>query len=107
MPKLSYALSIKFSDTHTNEFLELGGAAWTTRREQMQHWDSIPVTSGETCILLDLESPNGDIEDTHCIDAKTASALLGAPLGVLIHSARERLAAVRQIYSCPVESYEF
>lgn len=87
----AYSLMVRFADTHLNEFLELGGAVWFTRREQMEQWNNIPVASGDTAVLLDRHAPNGDLEDTHCITSQTACALLGEPFGVLIEKARLKL----------------
>jgi hypothetical protein len=66
-----YALSITFADHKNDAFVELGGAAWKTRKEQLEQWNSIPAVPGDgmtTCFLLDKRGKDGfDIEDTKCI----------------------------------------
>jgi hypothetical protein len=90
MARIYYGLVIRFVDIQTNEFLELGGVVFRNRRSQMDEWNRIPKASGETSILLDREK-EFDLEDTHCITAETACALLHKPLGELIGAGRKRL----------------
>jgi hypothetical protein len=86
-----YGLSVTFVDHKNNGFVELGGAAWKTRKEQLAQWDKIPAASGETCFLLDKLGRNGyDTEDTKCILAETAETLLGEQIATLIERGRER-----------------
>jgi hypothetical protein len=88
-----YALSITFADHKNNAFVELGGAAWKTRKEQLQQWASIPAATGSgmtTCFLLDKRARNGfDIEDTKCITAEQVEFLLSEPITALIQRGRK------------------
>jgi hypothetical protein len=72
-----YALAITFADHKNNAFVELGGAAWKTRKEQFEQWNSIPAaldTGMTTCLLLDRRGKNGfDIEMHHCRTARIAA----------------------------------
>jgi hypothetical protein len=85
-----YAISITFMDVPNNEFVELGGAAWPTRREQLKQWDAIQPSHQETPFLLDKRGPNGyDLEDTKCVERGTVAKLLNcADLDRLIGEAR-------------------
>jgi hypothetical protein len=100
-----YALRITFADEKNNAFVELGGAAWRTRKEQLAQWHQIPAAAHRsTSFLLDKIGRNGiDIEDTKSILAETVEVLLGAPITTLIDRGRceahkeevEMLAALR------------
>jgi hypothetical protein len=95
-----YALSITFADYKNNGFVELGGAAWNTRKEQLAEWDKIPAATGDTCFVLDKIGRNGfDIEDTKPILAGTAEALLGERIETLIERGRQREAAAQHLVS--------
>ena len=76
-----YALRITFADEKNNAFVELGGAAWRTRKEQLAQWSQIPAAANRsTSFLLDKIGENGfDIEDTKTILAETVEALLSEP----------------------------
>lgn len=88
-----YALTITFADHKNNAFVELGGAAWKTRKEQLEQWNSIPPASGgdkTTSFLLDKMGRNGfDIEDTKCITAEQVEFLLSEPVTALIERGRK------------------
>jgi hypothetical protein len=88
-----YALTITFADQKNNAFVELGGAAWTTCKEQLEQWNSIPAAPGSgmtTCFLLDKRGKNGfDIEDTKCITAEQVEFLLSEPITTLIERGRK------------------
>jgi hypothetical protein len=87
-----YSLTITFADHKNNAFVELGGAAWKTRKEQLEQWNSIPAATGEgmtTSFLLDKRGKNGfDIEDTKCITAEQVTFLLSEPITTLIERGR-------------------
>jgi hypothetical protein len=54
-----YALTITFADHKNNAFVELGGAAWKTRKEQLEQWRLIPGVS-DTGIHL-FFTPKGNV----------------------------------------------
>ena len=97
-----YGLRITFADEKHNAFVELGGAAWATRKEQLAQWSRIPAAARRsTVFLLDKIGRNGiDIEDTKTILAETVEALLGEPITVLIDRGR-RKADQEQIEQLP------
>jgi hypothetical protein len=88
-----YALRITLADNKHNAFVELGGAAWKTRKEQLQQWNSIAAAAGgdkATYFLLDKIGRNGiDIEDTKCITAEQVEFLLSEPIAMLIERGRK------------------
>jgi hypothetical protein len=93
-----YALCITFADYRNDAFLDLGGAAWKTRKEQLKQWNSIPAApvgdKATSFFLLDKMGSKGiDIEDTKCILAETVEALLSEPITVLIDRGRQKAAA--------------
>jgi hypothetical protein len=89
-----YALRITFADEKNNAFVELGGAAWKTRNEQLTQWGQIPAAANHsTSFLLDKLGKNGiDIDDTKCILAEAVEALLGQPVTALIDRGRRKAA---------------
>lgn len=89
-PPQMYALRITFADEKNNAFVELGGAAWPTRKEQRAQWGRIPAAAHRsTAFILDKLGKNGiDIEDTKTILAETVEALLDHPISVLIDRGR-------------------
>jgi hypothetical protein len=76
-----------------NAFVELGGAAWKTRKQQLEQWNSIPAAPGSgmtTCFLLDKRGKHGfDIKDTKCITAEQVEFLLSEPITTLIERGRK------------------
>jgi hypothetical protein len=98
----TYAISITFMDVPKNEFVELGWAAWPTRREQLAQWNSIPAAPGETPFLLDKRGANGyDLEDTKCVERSTVAKLLSRSdltrlIGERRRIERRRIEALRQ-----------
>jgi hypothetical protein len=88
-----YALSITFADHKNDAFVELGGAAWKTRKEQLEQWNSIRAVTADgmtTCFLLDKRGQNGFvIEDTKCITAEEVEFLLGEQIETLIERGRK------------------
>ena len=93
-----YALHITFVDHKNNRFVDLGGAAWNTRKEQLAEWDKLPAASEKTCFLVDKIGRNGfDIEDAKPILAETAQALLGERIETLIERGRQREDAAQHL----------
>jgi hypothetical protein len=83
-----YALRITFADEKNNAFVELGGAAWKTRKTQLAYWQRIPAANSPTSFLIDKLGPGDEIEDTRPILAETAEFLLGTPITALIDRGR-------------------
>jgi len=88
-----YALRISFADEKNNAFVELGGAAWETRKPQLDYWQRIPATTSPSSFLIDKLGPADDIEDTKPILAETAEFLLGKPITALIDWGRRKAAS--------------
>jgi hypothetical protein len=89
-----YAIRITFADEKNSAFVELGGAPWATRKEQLVAME--PDTSrGPSQHLFSARQArqNGiDVEDTKCILAETVEALLGEPITLLIARGRQKAA---------------
>jgi hypothetical protein len=86
-----YALRISFADENNNAFVELGGAAWKTRKPQLAYWQRIPAAAKHaTSFLIDKLGPGDEIEDTKPILAETAEFLLGRPVTALIDRGRRK-----------------
>jgi hypothetical protein len=85
-----YALRITFADEKNNAFVELGGAAWKTRKAQLAYLQRIPAARNPTAFLIDKLGPGDAIEDTKPIPAETAEFLLGQPITALIDRGRRK-----------------
>jgi hypothetical protein len=88
-----YALRIAFADEKNNAFVELGGAAWKTRKPQLAYWQRIPAARSPPSFLIDKLGPGDEIEDTKPILAETAEFLLGEPIIALIDRGRRKAAS--------------
>lgn len=89
---MTWGLRITFCDVRRNEFLELGGAAWPTKKQRDANLMSIPAAKRETPYILDVMSARG-IEGDRFIDAATVEKLTGKRTRTLIAEAREKAKA--------------
>jgi hypothetical protein len=86
----SYTINITFIDnTKGNEpFVRLGGAAWTTRKTQMTHWDALPSAPIRTMFMAELLDAHQCIEAEKYITTEIVEDLIGKPIGSLVECAR-------------------
>lgn len=87
--KNKWALVITFCDVENNRFLELGGAAWPTKRERDAQLARIPHGPEESNLILDVKRGYDTVDD-RCLSAATVEGLMGKPLSVLIAEANLR-----------------
>jgi hypothetical protein len=85
---MSYALTITFVDRKNEGFVQLGAAAWKTRKEQLAQWNAVPAATSKTCFLLDKWDRHDCIEDDKYITAETVEMLLDEPIATLIERGR-------------------
>jgi hypothetical protein len=90
MARPLYALSIAFEDPKLKTLIELGGAAWDTRKRQLKEWNEVPQADSETRIYLCKHSKTRDIEDAKFITAEQAETLMSTPIALLIERARRK-----------------
>lgn len=81
-----YALIVTFCDVTNSGFVKLGGAAWTTREEQLAQRNAIPAAKGRTCFVHDEAL---GVERDKYITAETVEVLMGEPIATLIERGRK------------------